>query len=397
MLARHRAVPLSRFRSFAAAVLFACGLFARVLCIAASGIALLAWLSYYVSCRWGMDKRDGACPVFDLLGRARSSAFLRPPLRRMYSGYRVFFRSFHFPGACRLSFDASRPVRLLIHGGRGVAFFHAYHLCDELAKTALAVLMPIQSAYVLPPHGSLVPSVLVPLRCVVCLSCSCLLVSSMMSCRHCILGRLCLPTSWIHASSSVNPAVSFLCLPASSISSRPSYRLSSPSLPASRVGWRGDVVSAGGCDLLSLSARCGIGSMACRSACLVMSAMWCAAAGRLVSSRLGCVRPWGAVCRFFLRALLGFVPFPLVVPLLAISPSRSLAPPPRVDRRGAVSACSRLVACYRSCRAHGVRGDGAGLLGHDVAVAEAWDEMMSEPPAACSISLSPLSLGLVVG
>lgn len=33
---------------------FACGLFVWVLCIAAAGIVLLAWLSYYVCCRWGM-------------------------------------------------------------------------------------------------------------------------------------------------------------------------------------------------------------------------------------------------------------------------------------------------------------------------------------------------------
>ena len=30
------------------------GLFARVLCIAAAGVALLAWVSYYLFCRWGM-------------------------------------------------------------------------------------------------------------------------------------------------------------------------------------------------------------------------------------------------------------------------------------------------------------------------------------------------------
>lgn len=34
------------------------------------------------------------------------------------------------------------------------------------------------------------------------------------------------------------------------------------SRPVSRVGWRGDVVSAGVCGLLSLSVRCGIGSAA---------------------------------------------------------------------------------------------------------------------------------------
>lgn len=32
---------------------FACGRFARVLCIAAAVVVLLAWVSYYVCCRWG--------------------------------------------------------------------------------------------------------------------------------------------------------------------------------------------------------------------------------------------------------------------------------------------------------------------------------------------------------
>lgn len=33
---------------------FTCDLFARVLCIAAAVVALLAWVSYYLFCRWGM-------------------------------------------------------------------------------------------------------------------------------------------------------------------------------------------------------------------------------------------------------------------------------------------------------------------------------------------------------
>ena len=53
--ANHRAVPLSRLSLVRYCCLVSpCGLFVRVLCIAAAGVALLAWLSYYVFVDGGM-------------------------------------------------------------------------------------------------------------------------------------------------------------------------------------------------------------------------------------------------------------------------------------------------------------------------------------------------------
>ena len=125
-------------------------------CLACLGIVLCI-------CRWGMWSRDGACPAFDLLGRARHPLLFPSPVST-HIAVPGFSSSFHCPGTCRFSFDALCPVRLLTMAD-GARCFYAYHSGDELVKTARAV-----SRFQFNRFGSavlrcsLIPSASVPLR-----------------------------------------------------------------------------------------------------------------------------------------------------------------------------------------------------------------------------------------
>lgn len=115
---------------------------------------------------------------------------LRPPLRRI-SGPGFFLHPFIARIACRFSFDAPRPVCLLNHGGRVEVF-----LCVLCAVSSIKRRWLVRcqfnrfgsDAHRFPHFPASVPLRVrrVPLPV-------CLLVLSMMSCRHRILCRLCPP------------------------------------------------------------------------------------------------------------------------------------------------------------------------------------------------------------
>lgn len=130
----------------------------------------------------GCNKRDGACLAFDCLDAPAYPLFSPSPFST-HKRPRVFFlHPFIARIACRFSFDAPRPIRLINHGGR-VEVFLCVLCAVSLIKRRWRVRCQFNrfgsNAHRFPRFPASVPLRVrrVPLPV-------CLLVLSMMSCRH---------------------------------------------------------------------------------------------------------------------------------------------------------------------------------------------------------------------
>lgn len=261
----------------------------------------------------------------------------------------VLLHPFNYPGTCRFSFDVPRPVRLLTMAD-GAWYFYAYPFCGELDKTAPAVDGVKSIGF---GHAAPVLS-LPPPRCRCGASCLCLLISSMISCRHRIRCRCC-PSHHL-------PRHPSIMLPRSSacplrLSLRLPYRFASLRSPAPFLVSMSGAMSCCGRERIACLVRTiwySVGGWG-RAACLVMSgdaAMSIGGSGVVLSSWPWLPRDVGGcgACRP-LHACLAYpasIARRLSVSPCDLLPRRLVLSPRRACRASALCSPACLVSTPRS-------------------------------------------------